>query len=185
MFRKEFVDVITKTGMVPIKDLRPLIIDKDPQLISELGLLQFKFFDDVRFAKQIADNYNLTYIDLSKAKIPDRILKIIKKSDIIKYRVLPIQKNAKAVSVAIYDPSLIKLQAELQTVFQYPIEFILTSLSSWAEIYSRVPDNIEDVLESIREIKSDSLKKEDTINEDDIGDDIIRYVNKILRKLLF
>ncbi len=180
MFRKEFVDVITKTGMVPIKDLRPLIIDKDQMIISELGLLQFKFFDDVRFAKQIADNYNLTYIDLSKAKIPERILKIIKKSDIIKYRVLPIQKNAKAVSVAIYDPSLIKLQAELQTLFQYPIEFILTSLSSWADIFTRVPENIEDVLETIREIKPDAMKKEENINEDDIGDDVIRYVNKIL-----
>jgi len=179
MFRKEFVDVITKTGMVPIKDLRPLVIDKDPLVISELGLLQFKFFDDVRFAKQVAENYNLTYIDLSKAKIPERMFKIVKKSDIIKFRVIPIQKNAKAVSVAIYDPSLIKLQAELQTLFQYPIEFILTSLSSWSDMFARVPESIEDVLETIREIKADS-KKEENIKEDDIGDDVIRYVNRIL-----
>jgi type IV pilus assembly protein PilB len=179
MFRKEFVEVITKTGMVPIKDLRPLIIDKDPLVVSELGLLQFKFFDDIRFAKQLAENYNLTYIDLSKAKIPERIFKIVKKSDIIKYRVIPIQKNAKAVSIAIYDPSLIKLQAELQTLFQYPIEFILTSLSSWADMFARVPESIEDVLETIREIKSDS-KKEENISEEDIGDDVIRYVNRIL-----
>ena len=48
MFRKEFVDVITKTGMVPVKDLRPLVMDKDPLVISELGLLQFKFFDDTK-----------------------------------------------------------------------------------------------------------------------------------------
>jgi type IV pilus assembly protein PilB len=180
MFRKEFVDVITKTGMVPIKDLRPLVIDKDPLTISELGLLQFKFFDDIKFAKQLAENYNLTYIDLSKAKIPERVLKIVKKSDIIKYRVLPIQKNAKAVSVAIFDPSLVKLQAELTTLFQYPIEFILTSLSSWGDIFTRVPENIEDILDTIREVKPDSGKKEENINEDDIGDDVIRYVNKIL-----
>jgi type IV pilus assembly protein PilB len=179
MFRKEFVEVITKTGMVPIKDLRPLIIDKDSLVISELGLLQFKFFDDIRFAKQLAENYNLTYIDLSKAKIPERIFKIVKKSDIIKYRVIPIQKNAKAVSIAIYDPSLIKLQAELQSLFQYPVEFILTSLSSWADMFARVPESIEDVLETIREIKGDS-KKEENINEEDIGDDVIRYVNRIL-----
>lgn len=178
MFRKEFVDVITKTGMVPIKDLRPLIIDKDPLIISELGLLQFKFFDDVRFAKQVAENYGLTYIDLSKAKIPERIFKIIKKSDIIKYRVIPIQKNAKAVSIAVFDPSLIKLQAELQTLFQYPIEIILTSLSSWSDMFARVPESIEDVLETIREIKGD--KKDENFKEDDIGDDVIRYVNRIL-----
>lgn len=179
MFRKEFVDVITKTGMVPIKDLRPLIIDKDLHVVSELGLLQFKFFDDVRFAKQVAENYNLTYIDLSKAKISDKMFKIIKKSDMVKHRVIPIQKNATAVSVAIYDPSLVKLQAELQALFQYPIEFILTSLSSWANIFSLVPESIEDVLDTIREVKIDS-KKEENINEDDIGDDVIRYVNKIL-----
>ena len=63
MFRKEFVEVITKTGMVPIKDLRPLIIDKDSLVISELGILQFKFFDDVKFAKQLSENYNITYIN--------------------------------------------------------------------------------------------------------------------------
>ncbi len=179
MFRKEFAGVITKTGMVPVKDLRPLVIDKDPLVISEFGLLQFKFFDDVRFAKQIADNYRLIYIDLSKARVPDKIFKIVKKSDIVKYRIIPIQKNAKAVSVAIFDPSLINLQAELQTLFQYPVEFILTNLSSWADLFSRVPESIEDVLETIREIKADS-KKEDNINEDDIGDDVIRYVNRIL-----
>ena len=180
MFRKEFIDVITKTGMVPIKDLRPLVIDKDPQTISELGLLQFKFFDDIRFAKQVGETFNLTYIDLSKAKIPDRILNIIKKSDIIKFRVLPIQKNSRAVSVAIFDPSLVKLHVELTTLFQYPVEFILTSVSSWAEIFSRVPDNIEDILDTIREIKPESQNKDDHIKEDDIGDDVIRYVNKIL-----
>ena len=179
MFRKEFVDVITKTGMVPIKDLRPLIIDKDPLMISELSLLQFKFFDDVRFAKQVAESYSLTYIDLSKAKIPERIFKIIKKSEIIKYRVIPIQKNTKAVSVAIFDPSLTKIQAELQAVFQYPVEFILTSLTTWSEIFSRVPESIEDILDTIREVKADS-KKEESINEDDIGDDVIKYVNRIL-----
>lgn len=179
MFRKEFVDVITKTGMVPVKDLRPLVMDKDPLVISELGLLQFKFFDDVKFAKTIAENYQLTYIDLSKAKIPDRIFKIIKKSDIIKSRVIPIQKNAKAVSVAIFDPSIIKMQTELQTLFQYPVEFILTNISSWADIYSRVPESIEDILDTIREVKPDA-KKDDNINEEDIGDDVIKYVNRVL-----
>lgn len=180
MFRKEFIDVIKKTGMVPLKDLRPLVLDKDELIISELGLLQFKFFDDVKFAKTIAENFGLTYIDLSKAKIPERTLKLIKKSDIIKFRVLPIQKNNKAVSIAIFDPSLIRIQAELQTLFQYPVEFILTNISSWADIFNRVPESIEDILETIREIKPEANKKEESFKEDDIGDDIIRYVNRFL-----
>lgn len=180
MFRKEFVDVITKTGMVPIKDLRPLVVDRDPKVITELALLDFKFFDEIRFAKQVAEGYGLIYIDLSKAKISEKMLQLIRKSEIIKYRVLPIQKNSKAVSLAIFDPSLIKIQSELQTLFRHPVEFILTNISSWADIFSRVPDSMEDVLDTIREVKPEQAKKDDNINEDDIGDDVIRYVNRIL-----
>ena len=100
--------------------VRPLVVDRDPKVITELALLDFKFFDDIRIAKQVAESYGLTYIDLSKAKISDKMLKLIRKSEIIKYRVLPIQKNSKAVSLAIFDPSLMKIQSELQSLFQYP-----------------------------------------------------------------
>lgn len=180
MFRKEFVDVITKTGMVPIKDLRPLVVDKEPMIISELALLQFKFFDDVKFARTISENYNLSYIDLSKAKIQEKLVRAVKKVDMIKYRVIPLQKNSKSITLAIFDPTIVKLSAELQALFQYPVEFYLTNISAWGELFSQIPDSIEDVLETIREIKGDSVKKEENIKEEDIGDDVIRMVNRFL-----
>lgn len=181
MFRKEFADVIGKTGMIPLKDLRPLMAQKDPSVISELGLSEFEFFDDVKFAKQLSEKYSLTFIDLGKAKILDRTLRLIKKSDVLRYRVLPVQKTAKAVSLAIYDPTLIELRAELQTLFQHPVEFILTNLRSWAHIYERVQESIDELLETIREIKqSDIEEAEQQIQVDDIGDDVVRYVNRIL-----
>lgn len=180
MFRKEFADVISKTGMVPIKDLRPLLLDKDPGSVSEFGLLTFDFFDDVKFAKQLAENYNLTFIDLSKAKIKERILKLAKKSDVLKYRMLPIQKSANAVSVAIFDPSVVESKAELQTVFQSPVEFILTNLSAWQKIYSRVTESIEELLSTIKEVLPDSMREQETVREEDIGSEVITFVNRIL-----
>ena len=45
MFRKEFADVISQTGMVPLMDIRPLMMDKDDSKISELGLVDLEFFD--------------------------------------------------------------------------------------------------------------------------------------------
>lgn len=180
MFRKEFADVISKTGMVPIKDLRPLLLDKDANSVSEFGLLKFDFFDDVKFAKQLAENYNLTFIDLSKAKIKERILKLAKKSDVLKYRMLPIQKSANAVSVAIFDPSVVNQRAELQTVFQSPVEFILTNLSAWEKIYSRVTESIEELLSTIKEVLPDSAKEIETVREEDIGSEVITFVNRIL-----
>ena len=180
MFRKEFADVIGKTGMVPLKDLRPLMLEKDPNIVSELGLLKFDFFDDIRFAKQLSEKYHLTFIDLTKAKIQDRTIKLIKKSDVLKFRVLPIQKTAKAVSLAIYDPTTVDFRADLQTLFQHPVEFILTNLGAWAKIFERVTQTIDELLETIHEVKSDNLTKDETVKEEDIGDDVIRYVNRFL-----
>jgi type IV pilus assembly protein PilB len=179
MFKKEFADVISKTGMVPIKDLRPLLLDKEANKISEFGLLNFSFFDDIKFAKQLAEKYKLTFIDLSKAKVKERTIKLIKKKDVIKYRCLPIQKTAKAVSVAIYDPTVVELKAELQTLFQHPVEFILTNIGAWKKIYARVSDTIDELLHTIKEVTLDDGNQE-IIKEEDIGDEVIESVNRIL-----
>lgn len=182
MFRKEFADVITKTGMVPLKDLRPLILqDKDPLVVGEVGLLEFKFFDDIKFAKQISELYEIPYIDLARAKIPERTLQLIKKSDIIKFRAIPIQKNSKEVSIAIYDPSIKKLQSELQTLFQHPVSFILTNLSAWGSIFAGIPESIEDILTTIREVKPEAQANQN-VKEEDIGEDVISRVNEILAR---
>jgi type IV pilus assembly protein PilB len=179
MFRKEFLDVIISTGMVPMKDLKPLLIDKDPGSITEFELLKFQFFDNVKFAKGVADSFKLTYIDLTKAKITDKTLKSVKKGEIVKYRVLPIQQTDMAITFAIFDPSVAKNKAELQTVFKQPVELILTSLAAWHAIFSSIPDNIEDILETIKEVKTEK-KDEKVIGEDEIGENIVRDVNRFL-----
>jgi len=180
MFRKEFSQVISETGMIPVKDMRALLQDKDPKVVSELGLLELDFFDDIKFAKILAEKYQLTFIDLTKAKIKERTLKLIKKSDVFKYRALPIQKTAKAVSVAIYDPTILEYRKELQTVFQHQVEFILTNLSAWNKIYGRVTESIDELLGTIKEVKAEGDKPEENIVEEDIGEEVIGYVNKIL-----
>jgi len=179
MFRKEFAEVISQTGMVPVKDLRPLLLEKDPLKISELDLLNLSFFDDVKFAKQLAEKYKLTFIELTKAKIKERTIKLIKKGDAIKFRAMPIQKSAKSVTLAIYDPTIIEQKTELQALFQHPVEFILTNISAWKKIYERATESIEELLGTIREVRGDE-KKEDNIKEEDIGDEVILLVNKIL-----
>jgi type IV pilus assembly protein PilB len=180
MFRKEFVEVISNTGMVPLKDLRPLLKNDDENVISELDLLSLDFFDDVKFGKQVARNYSLTFIDLSRAKIKEETIKLLKKSDIIKYRALPIQKTSKAVSLAIFDPSVMEYKSELQTALQHQVEFILTNLSSWKRIYSKVSESVDELLHTIKEVQSSVVEEESSVKEEDIGEDIINFVNKIL-----
>ncbi len=179
MFRKEFANVISETGMIPAKDMRPMVLDKEENRISELNLLDLSFFDDVKFAKVLAEKYSLTFIDLTKAKVKERTIKLIKKRDVLKYRVLPIQKTAKAVSVAIYDPTIVELRPELQTLFQHHVEFILTSLSAWKKIYGNVTESIDELLHTIHEVRPED-DNDDNVKEEDVGDEVISYVNKIL-----
>ncbi len=181
MFRKEFATVIAKTGMIPAKDLRPLLQEREGPKITEFKLLDFDFFDDLKFAKQVAENYEMTFLDLSQARIEEPILTLIKKSDVLKYRCIPIQKTAKFVSVAVYDPSVIDIKDDLQILFQHPVEFILTNLSSWKAIFGRLKESFEEIVGSIKELKDEKeSQKDEEIKEKDIGEDVIAYVNKVL-----
>jgi len=179
MFRKEFQDVITKTGVVPLKDLRSLLLDNDPYIISELGLVNFEFFDDVKFAKQVSEMYGLTFINLSNAKISQEVLSIIKKSDVIKYRALPIQHKDGKVIVAVYDPTIKDKKIELQSLFQFPVELILTNLKAWKKSYERITESVDELLSSIKEVQGDKGGA-DSAKEEDIGEDVVKYVNRIL-----
>jgi len=181
MFRKEFATVIGNTGMIPAKDLRPLLQNKEPLKITEFELLKFDFFDDIKFSKQVAENYEMTFLDLGNAKIENNILGLLKKSNVIKFRCIPIKKTGKFVSVAIFDPSIVEIKEEIQRVFQHPVEFILTNLGSWEKIFSRLTESFDEIIGSVKEIGSTQEEvKEEEIDEKDIGEDVISYVNKFL-----
>ena len=179
MFKKEFATVVSKTGMVSIRELKPLMEDKDPYAIGELNLLQFSYFDDLKFAKIVAENYGLTFIDLSGAKVDDSVLGLIKKSDVIRTRCVPIQKTARAVVIATYDPSAINFKQELQKLYQHPVNIILTSISAWDRLFNLVPEKVEELLRSIEEIDL-SATTETEVNEEDIGSEVVEYVYKVL-----
>ena len=76
MFRKEFAEVIGQTGMVPLKDLRPLLEDKDPNVITEFRLLELPFFDDVRFGIGMNTDHTLEEVGAQFAVTRERIRQI-------------------------------------------------------------------------------------------------------------
>ncbi|MBT3583316.1 MAG: Flp pilus assembly complex ATPase component TadA [Halobacteriovoraceae bacterium] len=78
-----------------------------------------------------------------------------------------------------YDPTVVELKAELQTLFQHPVEFILTNIGAWKKIYARVSDTIDELLHTIKEVTLDDGNQE-IIKEEDIGDEVIESVNRIL-----
>jgi type IV pilus assembly protein PilB len=180
MFKKEFANVVSQTGMVPLKDLRPLLDDKDPFSIGELNLLKFSFFDDLKFAKMVAQKYGLTFIDLSGAKVDESVLGLIKKSDVIKTRCVPIQKTSRAVVIASFDPSVANIKADLQKLYNHPVNIIITSISAWDKLFNLVPEKVDELLGSIEEVSSADTAPDPQLKEEDIGADVVDYVYKVL-----
>ncbi len=181
MFRKEFAEVVSKAGMVPAKDLRPLLLKKNPKEVSELKLLNLSFFDDMKFAQHLAKNSNIPFIDINNVQVKEESIKLIKKGDAVKYRAVPIKKTAKCVTLAIYDPTITEFKGELQRVFQHPVDFILVNISAWGKIFNRITESVDELLSTIKEIKDSVVKEDDDVDQEkDIGEDIIVFVNKVL-----
>jgi len=180
MIRKEFIDIVTNTGMATLKELRRLSMGKDDE-INEFELLSMPYFDENKFAKVCSEKYSLTFIDLRNAKVPTETISILKKKLAIKWRAIPIQKTASKVTLATFDPSVIvEATKELSDVFKKQVEFILTNISSWRKLYSGIKDSVDDLINNIQEVTAASSAQEDNLKAEDISDDVVTFVNRLL-----
>lgn len=180
MIRKEFIDIVTNTGMATLKELRRLAMGKEDE-INEFELLLMPYFDEVKFAKICSEKFSMTFIDLRNAKVPADTLSTLKKRLVIKYRAIPIQKTANKVTVATFDPSVVaEATKELSDTLKKQVEFILTNISSWKKLYSGIKDSVDDLLYNIQEVTASSVAAEENIKAEDISDDVVTFVNRLL-----
>jgi type IV pilus assembly protein PilB len=182
MIRKEFIEIVTNTGMATLKELRRLAMGKEDE-INEFELLSFPHFDENKFAKVCSEKFSLTFIDLRNAKVPTDTLSSLKKRFVIKHRAIPIQKTASKVTLATFDPSIILDKAianELTDLFKKQVEFILTNISSWRKLFAGVKDSVDDLINNIQEVTSSSTQSEESVKAEDISDDVVTFVNRLL-----
>lgn len=180
MIRKEFIDIVTATGMATLKELRRLSMGRDDE-INEFELLSMPYFDENKFAKICSERYSITFIDLRNAKVPQDTLSSLKKRYVTKWRAIPIQKTATKVTLATFDPSIVgEGGKELQDVFKKQVEFILTNISSWRKLYSNVKDSVDDLINNIQEVNSMTMADDSNVKAEDISDDVVTFVNRLL-----
>lgn len=179
MIRKEFIEIVTNTGMATLKEMRRLAMGRDDE-INEFELLQMPYFDENKFAKLCSEKYQVTFIDLRNAKVPTETLSSLKKRFVIKYRSIPIQRTSNKVTLATFDPSVIpEGMKELSSVYNKQIEFILTNISSWRKLFSGVKESVDDLINNIQEITSSTVQEE-SVKAEDISDDVVTFVNRLL-----
>jgi type IV pilus assembly protein PilB len=180
MIRKEFIDIVTNTGMATLKELRRLSMGKDDE-INEFELLSMPYFDENKFAKICSERFSLTFIDLRNAKVPTDTLSSLKKRLVVRYRAIPIQKTATKVTLATFDPSVVNDGTkELSDTFKKQVEFILTNISSWRKLYSGIKDSVDDLINNIQEVTASTAGTDESIKAEDISDDVVTFVNRLL-----
>ena len=139
------------------------------------------YFDENKFAKVCSERYSLTFIDLRNAKVPTDTLSTLKKKLVIKWRAIPIQKTANKITLATFDPSVVgEATKELTDVFKKQVEFILTNISSWKKLYAGIKDSVDDLINNIQEVTAASSAQEDNLKAEDISDDVVTFVNRLL-----
>lgn len=180
MVRESFLKLLTDNGLATLKEVRSLALNKDEDAIQEFELLNLSHFDENKFAKLCAEKFNLTFIDLKNAKVPQETIKLLRKKNVIKYRSIPIQISANKITVVTFDPTVIQVAAKnLGVELKKPVEFILTNLSSWQKLFEKCEDSVEELVKTIVEVKGND-EEEKVVDEVDIGEDVVTFVNKIL-----
>lgn len=180
MFRKEFIDYVTDSGLVTLKELRPITLDKSPNQVSEFKLLSFNGFDDSVFAKKVSEKFGFTFIDLGKAQIPSNVLNLVPKTFCTQFRIVPVQLTPNGLIVATYDPSIIKNKEAVRQALKRPVEIIITTITAFKKIYDNITESIDELVGQIKEVRSQEADEQVQVKEEDIGDDIVTFVNKIL-----
>jgi type IV pilus assembly protein PilB len=179
MIRKEFIDIVTNTGMATLKEMRRISMGREDD-INEFELLSMPYFDENKFAKICSERFGITFIDLRNAKVPAETLGTMKKRFVVKYRAIPIQKTSTKITMATFDPSVIaEATKDLSDTYKKQIEFILTNLSSWRKLYAGVKESVDDLINNIQEVTANS-SMEESIKAEDISDDVVTFVNRLL-----
>lgn len=179
MIRNEFLEIVTKTGMATLKELRRLTLNKDPDDVTELEMLKIPTFDENKFAKIVASKYGTPFIDLTNAKVAPETIKILKKRFVIKYRAIPIQITGSKITMATFDPTVLPGKVTLGDELKKPVDFIITNLSSWKKLFDYVEDTVDDLISTIQEVKG-NFEDDENVEEVDIGQDVVTFVNRIL-----
>lgn len=180
MIRKEFIEIVTSTGMATLKDLRRLSMGREDE-VNEFELLNMAHFDEEKFAKLCAEKYSLVFIDLKNAKVPQDTIESLKKKLVIKYRAIPIQKTGSKITMATFDPSVVtEGTRELSNQMKKQVEFILTNISSWKKLFAGIKDSVDDLINNIQEVTASTTQENENVKAEDISADVVTFVNRLL-----
>jgi type IV pilus assembly protein PilB len=180
MIKEEFLELVSKTGLATIKDLRRIsATDKDKDRIGEADLLELPNFDELKFANMMSEKFQLTFADLSMARISPDVLSRIQKRNVVRTRLIPIQESEDKVIFTSFDPTAASQLKFASDLLNKRGEFVLTTISCWMKLFDSVRLTVEEVVETVKELH-DIQSQDVDVKAEDISADVVTFVNKVL-----
>ena len=179
MIKEEFLELVSKTGLATIKDLRRIsATDKDKDRIGEADLLELANFDELKFANMMSEKFQLTFADLSMARISPDVLSRIQKRNVVRTRLIPIQESEERVIFTSFDPTAASQLKFASDLLNKRGEFVLTTISCWMKLFDSVRLTVEEVVETVKELHDIQTQDVD-VKAEDISADVVTFVNKV------
>jgi len=187
-------DLLVRKGMVSQEDL---VSTLDHQRVAggRLGTLLVKrgVVSDSDIARVLAQQYDVPFVDLDEIEIEESVKALVPMSKVIRYQLLPIQRNGTTLTIAVTDPTNVMALDEIKFMTGFQIKTVVAAESqlqtALANIFGseqalelqRVYDELAAEVEYELEIREDA-------GDVDMGDlqqataeaPIIKLVNLIL-----
>ena len=182
-----FEDLLLKEGILKENELEEIkkIQKKSSADLTQI-LVKKGILDDVKIAQLRARQFSFPFINKIDFK-PDNSFKSIPLSLVQKYRMVPILKKGKTITVAISDPTEIHAMDDLQKSLRgFRIAFAVTTESEIMRLIHSHFDETSSAAKEVMEGLADEYSDMDSISEEnfDSGNEapIIRMVNAILNQ---
>ncbi|MBX3422557.1 MAG: Flp pilus assembly complex ATPase component TadA [Pirellulaceae bacterium] len=161
MVTRRLGQILVDLGFITDDQLQ-VVLDEQQQrpgallgkIAEDLGLIT-----EAQLAQALAEQFHMQTVELSDAQLPPDLLKHLTETMAQMYRVIPVQFDGSALTVATSNPQDLRVQDELRTFLGYDIKLVVATDrdidAMIAKYYSSDVDTMERIIENLA--KDDEL----------------------------
>lgn len=184
--RRRLGDILVDKYHVSTEDINSIVSEGEGNL-GEM-LVKTKQITQTQLAEALAEQFQMTYVDLDDFTVPPELFTLIPASEAYRNKLIPYSRDNGVLKVAISDPRELHLADDLERLCGMPVELVISGADAIAETLKR-SEGTSEVLKGVTEdfklviIKEGEDGQEQTVSLDKADDEdspVIKLVNTIV-----
>ncbi len=186
------VELLLEYGVVTPEQVEEVRREIDLMEVPDIDIVNIliakKYVTERDITMVLAQQYGMEVIDLSHYELPEEILRLLDKTTVKKYKVIPLGTHDGILTVAMSDPTNLETLDALRYMLNQDVDAVIADESQIEKVikmhYSTLGESVEGIIGDIQsEVEhiqaAGSMIGEAEVIEDD-ATPILRLVNKIL-----